>query len=112
MNWIKLESTPQLEEINRKSEQQPILILKHSTRCPVSFAALERIEEGSKALEGIGFQAYFLDLINYRSISNKITELYKVTHQSPQILIIKKGKAIYHNSHMGVSIQNIKKALQ
>ena len=111
MDWKKLDNIYHLEEIDSESASKPILIFKHSTRCPVSFAALDRIEGDSVKLEGVNFEPYFLDLISYRSVSNEIAEKYGITHQSPQILIIKNGKVTYHNSHMGVNINNIKNSL-
>ena len=109
MNWIHLEEIEELDFIDQLSETKSIIIFKHSTQCPVSFAALGRLE--AEELIDIEYDAYYLDLIRYRSISNEIAQKYQVTHQSPQIIVIKKGKAIYHNSHMGVSIRNLKNAL-
>jgi len=43
-----------------------------------------------------------LDLIAYRNISNKIADDFGITHQSPQILLIKNGKAVYNESHEGI----------
>jgi len=42
---------------------------------------------------------YYLDLLTYRPISNRIAELFSVQHQSPQLILIRDGKAIYHASH-------------
>ena len=50
---------------------------------------------------------YYLDLINYRSISKKIEELYDVSHESPQVLVIKKGECVYDESHMSITMKDI-----
>jgi len=50
---------------------------------------------------------YFLDLIKYRPISNKIAKDFKVYHQSPQILVIKNGECMYHESHSGIGMDDI-----
>ena len=34
-------------------------------------------------------KVYYLDLLNYRDISDEVGATFKVTHQSPQLLIIK-----------------------
>jgi bacillithiol system protein YtxJ len=46
-------------------------------------------------------------LIAHRNISNKITELFKVQHESPQVLLIKEGKCVYDESHLGISMDEI-----
>jgi bacillithiol system protein YtxJ len=49
------------------------------------------------------FSAYYLDLLNYREISNQIADQFEVIHQSPQILLIKNGKAVSNASHEGIN---------
>jgi bacillithiol system protein YtxJ len=63
-----------------------------------------RIDKSDKP-ESMDF--YFLDLIRYRDISNKISHEFNVRHQSPQVLIIKGGKSIYDESHSGINMQEI-----
>jgi bacillithiol system protein YtxJ len=50
---------------------------------------------------------YFLDLIQYRDISNRIAERFNVKHQSPQILIIKSGQSIYDASHYNINVEDM-----
>jgi bacillithiol system protein YtxJ len=59
----------------------------------------------SVAPEGVAF--YYLDLIRYRNISNKIAELFHVHHESPQILLIRNGECRYDESHNGISMEEI-----
>ena len=104
MNWIELTNETQLEQIKEKSKEQSIVIFKHSTRCSISSMAKNRLERETIA-ENIPF--YYLDLINHRSISNKIAADFHVHHQSPQILVIKNGECIYEDSHNGINMQDI-----
>ncbi len=50
---------------------------------------------------------YYLDLVRYRSLSNKIATDFQVHHESPQVLIIKNGECIYDDSHNGINMQDI-----
>jgi bacillithiol system protein YtxJ len=54
-------------------------------------------------------QPYLLDLMEYRAISNEITNRFDVMHQSPQILLIKEGKCVYDDSHDGIEVNKLKK---
>ena len=110
INWTKLTSQETLSQIKQDSNSQPILIFKHSTRCPTSSMALNRLERNWNGDVVNNMQTYYLDLINYRNISNQMASDFNVMHQSPQVLIISEGKAVYNESHMGISfdkIQNI-----
>lgn len=109
MNWKKLETETALAEIKALSEKQPVIIFKHSTRCSVSSMALNRLERNWDQDEMQTVQPYFLDLLSYRNISNKIAEIFGVPHESPQILLIENGKCVYHSSHMGISYDILKK---
>jgi bacillithiol system protein YtxJ len=44
-----------------------------------------------------------LDLIAYRALSDQIAKDFGVAHESPQILVIREGKVVYHESHYGIS---------
>lgn len=104
MNWIPLQDELQLEEIIANSSKRPQVIFKHSTRCSVSSMVKNRLDKRDQP-QGIDF--YYLDLIKHRNISNKIAADFKVTHQSPQILIINNGKSIYDESHSAISMDEI-----
>lgn len=104
MNWIPLQNEDQVEEIILNSNNKPQVIFKHSTRCSVSSMAKNRLDKKDQP-EGIDF--YFLDLIKNRKISNKISDDFKVPHQSPQILIINHGKCVYDESHSGITMEDI-----
>jgi bacillithiol system protein YtxJ len=104
MNWINLTQEEQLQQIKINSKNKPQVIFKHSTRCSISSMAKNRLEKSAQPDE-IDF--YFLDLIKYRPISNKIAELFKVYHASPQILLIKNDECVYDESHSGIDMGEI-----
>ncbi|HET6256943.1 MAG TPA: bacillithiol system redox-active protein YtxJ [Puia sp.] len=104
MNWISLQKEDQLDHIRELSTGRPQLIFKHSTRCPTSSLVKNRLERGNQP-EAIDF--YFLDLISYRPISNKVAETFRVEHESPQVLLIVNGKCVYDESHLGITMAGI-----
>jgi bacillithiol system protein YtxJ len=108
MNWIDLSSLSQWEEIMKASEKRPFVVFKHSTRCSISSMAKNRFEREWKGDENI--DAYYLDLLNHRDISNAIADQTGVEHQSPQAILIKNGKAIYNESHTAIYVQDIVEA--
>lgn len=104
--WIELRTEDQLEQINVQSFQTPVVIFKHSTRCSISSTALNRFNRDWPS-KGQDFPAYFLDLLQYRNLSNAISERYSVMHQSPQVLLISNGKCIYNASHFEIDVEEI-----
>lgn len=108
MNWTPLETTEQVEEIIVRSQTTPQVIFKHSTRCSISSVAKNRLEK-AEAPPGIDF--HYLDLLSYRPISNAIAERFGIYHESPQILLIKDGRCVYNESHMGIDMEELREQL-
>lgn len=108
MNWKKLEHIEQLVDIDVQSHTAPVLIFKHSTTCSISAAALDRLERNWNDEEMKEVQPYYLDLLAHRTTSNAIADHYETEHQSPQVLLIKKGDCIYTESHMGIQYEDLK----
>lgn len=104
MNWIPLSSSEEMEQLILLSQEKPQVIFKHSTRCSISSVAKSRLEK-SKTKNEVSF--YYLDMLTYRSLSNTIAERFSIEHESPQILVIKEGKCVYDESHMGISMDEI-----
>ncbi|MBU3714759.1 MAG: bacillithiol system redox-active protein YtxJ [Ferruginibacter sp.] len=105
MNWIHLDSLGQLDQIKQLSYNKPQVIFKHSTRCSISTIAKNRLEQ-SEHPANVDF--YYLDLLAFRSISQTVAEMFKVYHESPQVLLIKNGECVYDESHNGVNMDELK----
>ena len=108
LDWKKLDKLEELEHIKELSKEKPVIIFKHSTSCSISAMALNRLERSWNETEMSSADAYYLDLIANRDVSNAIAAEFGVEHQSPQILVIKNGTCIYDNSHMGISYSDVK----
>ncbi|HEY9222382.1 MAG TPA: bacillithiol system redox-active protein YtxJ [Lutibacter sp.] len=110
INWVPLNDITQLSEIINISSDKPVLIFKHSTRCGISRMVLKNFESDYDIPE-TEMDLYFLDLLNYRALSQDISTKFNVRHQSPQVLVIKNGEVIYNDSHDYISVGKIKKLL-
>jgi bacillithiol system protein YtxJ len=111
MKWIKLESESQLLEIQQKSHNENVLIFKHSTRCSISRAALDRLERSWNQEEVKNVQPYYLDLIAHREVSNQIAKNFDVEHQSPQVIVIRGGQSVYDSSHFDINFKSLKEVI-
>jgi bacillithiol system protein YtxJ len=101
---INLLTENALDDLLQTSAQNPsktYAIFKHSTRCNISSMALNRMEK-IDFFEKQDVPFYYLDLIQYRNISNYVAQQLQVEHESPQLLIIKNGKCIASETHNGI----------
>lgn len=106
MDWEPLNHISQLDEIVTLSKEKPVAIFKHSTRCSISRMALKQFENEFDFPEKV--TPYFLDLITFRDVSNDIASRFGVQHQSPQLILIKDGKAVYNTSHSDIDAGALK----
>jgi bacillithiol system protein YtxJ len=111
INWTELKDEAQAESIREESKKHPVLIFKHSTRCSISQTALGRLERSWKSENLSPLKTYYLDIISNRNVSNHVAESFGVTHESPQVLIVKDGKAIHVRSHLSIGFDEIRQVL-
>jgi bacillithiol system protein YtxJ len=110
IDWVDLTELEELNNIVEMSKTQPVLILKHSTRCSISIMA-KRALDTHWDIDNSDLKTYYLDLLKYRPISNQIAETFNVHHQSPQVLIIKDGICSYSATHSDIDARAIKQQL-
>lgn len=107
LEWNALTDLQQLNDIIEASKENPVLIFKHSTRCSISRFALKQFENEFDP-EG-KIKAYFLDLLAYRDISNEIAHRFGIQHQSPQLIVLKNGVAVYDTSHDSIQASALRR---
>lgn len=81
----------------QNSTTQPFLLFKYSMTCFSSLSANKEL----RALE-TDLPIYTVIVQTDRKVSNIIEQDLKVKHESPQLLIIKNGKAIWQATHYHV----------
>ena len=107
VKFFTLDKMEQFDEIDEISQTKPVVLFKHSTRCSISRMALKQFDaEFNYPEEKIDW--YLLDLLNHRDLSNEIASRYNVMHQSPQIIVIRNGKAVFNASHDSISAEDLK----
>lgn len=104
--WGMLENEEQVQDLIGSSNQSPQVIYKHSTRCSVSFFALQNLQSLSEEAWGKA-DYHMLDVISSRSVSQFVSEKLGVRHESPQVLVLKDGEVVWDGSHYQVKAEAI-----
>ena len=103
----ELTSINEWNDVVEKSKTTPLLILKHSTTCPISAAAFNRVNAYETEIP-----KYFLKVRESRSVSKAIESDLGIVHQSPQAFIINEGKAVWNASHTAITASGINKVME
>ncbi|MCU0436073.1 MAG: bacillithiol system redox-active protein YtxJ [Bacteroidia bacterium] len=109
MQQIALQEPAQLAD--SALSERTVLIFKHSTRCSISMMAWSRLQRHwNQRVEHI--PVFYLDLLNFRPVSAEIAEKFNVPHESPQALLIRNGRCVWHASHNAISVEALEEALE
>ncbi|MBY0124129.1 bacillithiol system redox-active protein YtxJ [Bacillus sp. S/N-304-OC-R1] len=90
--------------------EEQLIILKHSSTCPISQAAYEEYESFAEEQENLPM--YYLIVQEERPLSNYIADKFNIKHESPQALLIRNGKVAWHASHWKITYSSLKEAVK
>lgn len=102
---MKIKDVESFEELASRSQNAPVVVFKHSTTCPISAAAYNEMSrfEGEVAL---------VEVQRARSLSREIEQRTGVPHESPQVLVLRKGKVVWEASHWKVKANAVQEAVK
>lgn len=101
-NFIELNSIEKLEKLFEESNKKAVVLFKHSVTCPISFGVYQEVAEVEADVNLVVVQ-------KARHISNEIAGRTGIRHESPQAIVIRNGKAVYHASHYDITAQDIRR---
>ncbi len=103
-NFIEINSGEQLNDLFEKSNEKPIVLFKHSLTCPISAGVYQE-------MSGATADVHLVVMQHARDVSEAIAKRTGIRHESPQAIVIKNGKPVYHASHYDVTAADIEKSL-
>lgn len=86
------------QKILKESKDRPVILFKHSNTCPVSSDAHDKIKKLERQ-GAISESMYILIVQNAEAISDRVAEELEVTHETPQVIVIRNHEAVYHANH-------------
>ncbi|MFM1920732.1 MAG: bacillithiol system redox-active protein YtxJ [Candidatus Hydrogenedentota bacterium] len=100
-----------VDAIIAASQSSPQFIFKHSTACPVSSAAHRRVSDYLTQHPDQAAAFHLIKVIERRPVSLALASQLGVVHQSPQIILLHQGAAVWNTSHGNITADSIKQAL-
>ena len=102
--FFTISNSESFEELLRRSKNRPVIIFKHSLTCPISAAAyreMARIEDVA-----------LVEVQNARELSKEIERRTGISHESPQVLVIRNGKVVWEATHWQVKATQVENAVR
>jgi bacillithiol system protein YtxJ len=89
-------------QMSEKALPPSCYLFKHSTTCGISAGAAREVRALVTELP-----IYWVNVREQRDLSNWVAETYGVAHESPQLILIREGKAQQAWSHYDVHRSNV-----
>jgi bacillithiol system protein YtxJ len=102
--FLRVDDKEVLEELITSSNDRPVILFKHSNSCPISAAAYREMEHVDKDVRLVEVQSA-------REVSREIAARTGVRHESPQVIVMRGGKAVWNASHYGVTASAVAEAV-
>jgi bacillithiol system protein YtxJ len=94
-----------LENLLTDSKRKPVIVFKHSNACSISSRAYREMEKVEAPVN-------ILEVQSAREISRELANLTGVRHETPQVIVLKDGKAVWNASHFDVTAGDVAKAVE
>jgi bacillithiol system protein YtxJ len=100
----EVDSIEQLNELFKVSNENPVLIYKHSITCGISDNVYQDVKDVDTNVNVVIVQTA-------REISNEIEARTGIRHASPQAIVLKNGKPVYNASHYDITAEDLEEVL-
>ncbi|WP_028595765.1 bacillithiol system redox-active protein YtxJ [Paenibacillus assamensis] len=101
----------ELQQGIQRSHEGTFVIFKHSTRCPVSSSANEEMKHVVDVFEPKGISFGLIYVVENRDVSLACADQLSIKHESPQVLVLKDGQVVWHDSHYRIRYDNVEQVL-
>ena len=98
------------QEFDGLAEQELIVVFKHSPTCPVSLYAHHEVSRF--CAERPEVPVYLVSVRRRRDVSRHIADRTGVTHESPQVLVFRRGEVIGSASHEDITVNSLSALLK
>ncbi len=92
----------ELDDALARATREPIILFKHSETCGMSLQVYDEVR-ATLAQASWATPVYLVSVQAARPVSAAIAQRLRVSHQSPQVLLIKGDDVRWHTSHLAIT---------
>ena len=103
--FFRIDDRDAFDNLISGSKEKPVIVFKHSNACPISARAYREMEKLEDQVNMIEIQAA-------PELSRELANITGVRHESPQVILLRDGKAVWNASHFDVNATTVSRALE
>jgi bacillithiol system protein YtxJ len=104
-SFFRIDNRETLDKLITDSNDKPVVIFKHSNACGISSAAYREMEK-------LAAPVNLLEVQSARDVSRELADMTGIRHETPQVIVLKDGKAVWNASHFDVKAGAVLKAVE
>ncbi|MBV9928755.1 MAG: bacillithiol system redox-active protein YtxJ [Acidobacteria bacterium] len=104
-NFSPVSDAAALEDLFARSHEEPVLLFKHSNACPISARAYSQMTAVRTPVSIVVVQ-------KSRDVSREVEQRTGVRHETPQALVLRNGRAVWHTSHFDITADAVEQAVK
>lgn len=107
-----IQSDEQLTRMLQLSAEKPLLLYKHSSQCGSSKVAHVGINHFVNRYPEIAsrFAIGVIRVVEEKHLSDRVAGELGIPHVSPQILLVRQGRVVWHAGHQQINSQQLCRA--
>ncbi len=98
----RIESEKDVEELFQADRA---ILYKHSPTCGICAAALVEIEKFMAGHPGVS--VHLVDVLTQRELSRRIATRTGIRHESPQVILLRRGSPTWNASHYAITAEAV-----
>lgn len=102
--FVKISDVEVLPGLMETSNSDTVVIFKHSTTCPMSASAYSELSD-------VNHDIMLVEVQRARDLSKEIERRMGVKHESPQVIVLKKGQVVWNASHFQIKRERLNEAI-
>ena len=103
--FLQIDDRNALDNLLTDSKQKPVIVFKHSNACSISSRAYREMEK-------VEADVNILVVQSAREVSRELANLTGVRHETPQVIVLRDGKAVWNASHFDVQAGAVVEAVE
>lgn len=103
--FVAVADVAAFDQLLARSQDETVLLFLHDPGCPISAAA-------HRQMGRLGGELPTVDVRHEHDVSRAVERATGVRHESPQLLVLRSGQAVWSASHFAITTKAVAEASQ
>ena len=102
-HFVPVADRGDLDRLFAESAEQPVVLFKHDFACSISARAY-------RELTTVPGEVPLIDVERQKGLAAEVANRTGIAHQSPQVIVLRNGRAVYAASHSNITASEVARA--